>query len=235
MPECEDVLREIKNQSAVIVAAGPTLEQEMENLRDVQEEVIIISVGTVAKKLIERGIIPDYIVITDAWEQMYKQIESIEEEEIPLLLLSTASADIVTHYKGPSYIVYQEGYPLAERKAKENNYKLFQVGGSVTTLALDIAIQSGAEKIILLGADMAYVGEKTHAFSQEGNIRMQEGMREVPCVDGGTVYTGKNLDIYRRWIENRIHGLKGVVVYNASHGARIAGTKEMTLKMALID
>lgn len=234
VPECEVVLQKIFGKVVVVVAAGPSLEMEIENLKDIREQVVVISVGTVAKKLIERGVIPDYIVITDAWEQMYKQVEDIEESVIPLILLSTASASIVKYYKGPSYIAYQEGYSKAENKARENNYKLFQVGGSVTTLALDIAIRLKAKKIILLGADMAYVGEREHAFSANG-VGRTEVLRQVPCIDGGMVYTSKNLDIYRRWIENRICDEKTVVVYNASHGARITGTKEMSLKQALED
>lgn len=75
----------------------------------------IWSVGTAARKLINEGIIPDLIVIEDAQENMYKQVCNLPTEHIPLLLLSTASAQILDYYKGQSYVAYQKGYDLAEK------------------------------------------------------------------------------------------------------------------------
>lgn len=38
------------------------------------------------------------------------------------------------------------------------------------------------------------------------------------------VYTSKNLDIYRKWIERRIEGVMDTKFYNTGEGAVIKGT-----------
>jgi hypothetical protein len=48
---------------------------------------------------------------------------------------------------------------------------------------------------------------------------------------GNIVQTGKNLDIYREWIERRIKEVQGVEFIDATEGgALILGTKIMSLK-----
>ncbi len=46
-------------------------------------------------------------------------------------------------------------------------------------------------------------------------------------LEGWKIYTSKNLDIYRKWIERRIVNVTETVIYNTGNGARIQGTKKM--------
>ena len=55
-------------------------------------------------------------------------------------------------------------------------------------------------------------------------------MRKVEGITSKYIYTSKTLDIYRRWIEKRIVGVKGTELLNASKGARIHGMKEVEAK-----
>lgn len=228
---CCDVLRDIFAQkNVVITAGGPSLDDEIDSLKKYRDNLTILSVGTVAKKLLEYDIRPDAIIITDPQDTMYQQIVEINAEDIPMILLSTASKTIVKHYKGPIYLAYQYGYEPAEKVANEKGYSLFQTGGSVTTTALDVAITFGANKIVLVGADMAYTDNRSHT-SGAGLVEKDfSDYRQVTAVGGGVVYTTRNLDIYRKWIENRIADLKIPVVYNTGRGARIKGTVEKKLR-----
>ena len=235
--EGSGIISKISGKTLIIVAAGPSLERELRVLKEVQrnKDILILSVGTVAQKLVENEIYPDFILISDAYKEMYKQIENIKMN-IPLLLLSTACAKVVTKYAGPCYIIYQKGYQPAERIAEQNNWILFSTGGSVATLAVDIGIRMQARKIIMVGTDMAYLDFKLHAFDDVQGVYASEALREVDGVDGGKVKTGKNLDIYRKWIEKRIwQSGESLRIYNASHGAKIQGTKEMSLWDAVND
>lgn len=235
LPEGSERLEDVIRGSVLaIVAAGPSAEKEIQALKSNRREVCILAVGTVAYKLIQNGLKPDFILITDAWKEMYRQVDGIEGD-IPLMLLSTASADILGYYSGPIYLLYQNGYLKAERTAEEEGYPLYDTGGSVTTLALDIGIRHKAAKIILVGTDMAYTGNVSHAFGLGKDIRLGTAAKRTEGVGGGTVITGRNLDIYRKWIENRISRGEKIPVYNTAHGARIAGTIEMNVEQALND
>lgn len=236
--EGSGIISKIRDKILVIVAAGPSLEKELSVLREAQrnEDILILSVGTVAEKLIENEIYPNFILMSDALKDMYKQIENIKVKNIPLLLLSTASARAAKQYAGPCYILYQEDYEPAEKIAKENNWTLFSGGGSVTTLAVDIGIRMKARKIVMCGVDLAYLDCKLHAFEKAGEVSLDaEGLREIDGVGGRKVKTGRNLDIYRKWIEKRILEESTVGIYNASYGARMEGTKEMSLLEAIND
>lgn len=98
----------------------------------------------------------------------------------------------------------------------------------MTTLALDITIRLGAKRVICIGTDMGYKGERTHAAGVGRNIANKNVLRKVEAVGGGQIYTSKTLDIYRRWIERRIENEKYTEFINSSDGARIKGMKEVS-------
>ena len=229
-PSCDQIGNLFEKKNVAIVAGGPSLDDEIAGIKKYREEMVVLSVGTSARKLINVGIRPDAIIITDPQDTMYRQVEGVDTEGIPLLLLSTASRTVVKYYRGPIYIVYQHGYEPAEKVASEHGYPLFQTGGSVTTTALDVSIGFGAEKIFLIGADMAYTDNRSHTNGVGHEEQDFSDFRQVVSVDGGLVYTTRNLDIYRKWIEKRIVDLSSPIVYNTSRGAKIAGTIEMKLE-----
>ena len=55
-------------------------------------------------------------------------------------------------------------------------------------------------------------------------VENTDGLRQVRSNTGGMVYTSKNLDIYRKWIERRLEGVRYTEVYNTGDGAEIKGT-----------
>lgn len=233
LPECSKLKELFAEKDVVIVAGGPSVDDELESLKKYRAEISILSVGTVARKLIQIGIRPDAIIVTDPQDVVHRQVKDLNAEDIPLLLLSTAAISVTRHYHGPMYLVYQYGFEPAEQVAKEHGYPLFQTGGSVTTTALDVSIGLGAKRIFLVGADMAYTDNRSHASGVGYEERDFSDFRQVPAVGGGMVYTIRNLDIYRKWIERRLSNLKEPVVYNTSRGAKIAGTVEKKLEDVL--
>lgn len=215
-----------------LIAAGPSLDKNILELKRKPSNSIFIAVGTVCKKLLKLGIRPDFIIITDALESTYAQIEGLEEEDIPLLVLSTVYYKIVDTYKGKKYLICQKGFKEAEDLAREKEWMTFQTGGSVSTTAIDIAIQFCCKRMIVVGLDLAYTDYASHATETiNWTISDERGKRIVEGMDGKQVYTIKNLDIYRKWIERRIAEEKEIEFIDATEGgAKIAGMKIMALK-----
>ena len=229
LPECSILKSCFKKRTIAIVGGGPSLEEQIDDMKKYREQMKIWSVGTAARKLINEGIIPDLIVIEDAQENMYKQVCNLPTEHIPLLLLSTASAQILDYYKGQSYVAYQKGYDLAEKRAQELGVQTYQTGGSVTTLALDVALRFGADKIILIGVDLAYTDNRSHASGMGYEIKEGKEYRMVTSTDGRQIKTSRNLDIYRKWIEHRIVE-ENIPILNTGRGAQIAGTQTVVIQ-----
>jgi hypothetical protein len=221
----DDLKKDFQEKDLYIVAAGPSLDKNFKKLKDIGEKGLILATGTVFRKLLKAGIVPDYVIVTDANKRVYAQISGLEENTIPLIFLSTAYKGFAEKYKGDRYIVLQKGYDKAEEFAKDNSYKLYETGGSVATTALDIGIRLGCKKIIFLGLDLAYTDDYVHA-SDTSRRELSENSNLIETVDvyGNKIKTTKVLSIYKRWIEERIKDIKDVEIIDATEGGvRIKG------------
>lgn len=221
-----------KQKILFIVAAGPSLDKNVHLLKKVpREKCIILAVGTIFKKLLNLNIIPDYFIVSDPNTSVYRQIDGIEDIKVPMLLLSTALSRFGTNYKGKKYIICQNEFDLAEDFAAKMGYSLYNTGGSVSTVALDIGVQLGCKKIIFLGLDLGYTNGYAH--STDSSMRVignTDYMQQVKAVDGGMVSATKSFIWYREWIENRIKETANVEFIDATEGgAYIEGTTVMTL------
>ena len=228
-----ELMEQWKGKTAYIVAAGPSLDYNFEQLKQVNKDnSIIIAVGTVFRKMVKEQIPIDYVVISEANARVIRQINGVEEQQIPLLLLSTANYRFGRDYQGPKYLIYQDDYVLAEEAAKKQNGFTCKVGGSVSTVALDLAVKMGCKKIITIGLDLAYTNNYIHASdTSRRNISDVKNLRVIKDIHGREVYTTSAMDKYRNWIETYIKDIKDVEFYNATEGgANIMGMKTFLLK-----
>ena len=229
LPECGALRGRFSRRHVVISGGGPSVDAELEVIRAQRDKLYLLVVGTVARKFLENGIIPDAIIIADPQERVALQIKGLETTGIPLIILSTAPEKCLEGYKGDVYVAYQEGYQPAYEFARENGYTVFQTGGSVVTLAVDMAIRFGAKDITLVGVDLAYTNGRSHTSGIGREITEEAEFRKVMSTTGTYVDTSRNLDMYRKWIEHRIGDEKLLNIYNTAQGARIKGTIEMRL------
>lgn len=229
----DELKTEFNDKKVVIVAAGPSLDKNVNLLKDKPNNTIILATGTVFYKLLKLGIDVDYVIVTDANSRVYSQISGLEDKKIPMLYLSTAYKGFSKYYQGKKYLICQSGYDKAEIIAKENNWSLYETGGSVSTTALDICIQFGCSKIAFIGLDLGYTNNLAHA---EGTSKRDAGelenLRTVPAIGGGTVPVTNLFMIYNKWIENRIKqkDVTMPVIDATEGGAIIPGIQNMILK-----
>ena len=184
LPECSELKNLFYKKDVVIVGAGPSVNRELQSLKKYRSRITIFATGHIAGTLLREGIIPDVIIITDPQPHMYQQVKGLNTKNIPLILLSTASSSVLDYYEGPVYIAYQNGYKEAEETAEKIGVKAFKTGGSVTTTALDIALQFEAKKVIFVGVDLAYTGGNSHAEGVGRRITDTENLRKVISCSG---------------------------------------------------
>lgn len=231
---------EIKGQileEAVIVAAGPSLDQCMDYLRMCKGKRTIIAVNTVFKKLLQNGIVPDYVTVVDSSERMEKHLIGVENEQVPAILDLCAYWRWCHDYKGPKYRVYATyACTEAESYIKQNGKEKWPSGGTVTFLAMEFAYRMGSRKIYFIGTDLSYPEGKSHASGTAYAVQMnEEEMVEVDQVGGGKILTDYVMNRYRRAMETRIAQIgDGAEFYNLSTiGARIQGTVEISPERAM--
>jgi Uncharacterized protein conserved in bacteria len=213
-----------KDKPVVIAAGGPSLENVLENLKSFRDKFYVFAIGQTLDILIKNGINPDAIVIIDPQEAVYDlHIKGHENLDIPLCFLSTASRWGVSKYKGPKYIFFNS-------KDKNNNDDIIiNTGKTVAVAALDIAVKSGVDKIILTGQDLAFINNKFHAGDENENILYSKSTVKVMDVNGKMLETTSGMLEFKRNIEKIIKDNPKITFINCSQGAKIDGTVEADL------
>lgn len=214
---------------AIIVAAGPSLDKNIHQLKKAKGRSIIIAVDRAINALLEHGIIPDCSVTMDAKKPMYCY-EREESKHIPLIYALCARKEIVMQHLGDKVVYNSEHQLVSLLNEILPNLGLTLVGGSVATAAFSIAVELGAKNIILVGQDLAFANGNTHA-SGAVSYKNEEEVMLVPGIMEPFVETIPNLYLYAQWFEKAAKSLPdGYTLIDATEGGML---KEGYINMSL--
>lgn len=231
----DDLFNKHKNLPIFIVAAGPSLDKNIKTLQKIGDKGVILSVGRAIKPLLEAEVNINYVIVSEPSPRLYgMQLEGVKLI-CPIIVLSTCDQNVIRNYKGTSYIAFQKGFRLAEDYAITNHCTTIETGGSVATTALDIAIRMGGNPIVFVGQDLAFTDNKTHAsYTYSQKVMTTNKLRTIKDINGESVQTSISLNIFLRWIQNRIAEENGITFIDGTEGgAMIEGTKVMTLEQVI--
>lgn len=216
--------------SAIIVAAGPSLDKNIEELKRAQGKAFILAVDSAVNILLDRGIPFDAMISVDARKNP-AYLSREECRDIPLFCMLLSRTHILLNHRGKKIFVmggfciddyYQEaGHPFLP----------IELGGSVATAAFAVCVKLGFQKIVLIGQDLAYSGEVTHAGGKIKKIVNEDvGQEEIDGWHGDKVKSRYDWIFYRNWFESAIQQLSGIQVIDATEGgALIHGSEVMAL------
>lgn len=216
--------------SFAVAAAGPTLAENLAWLASSQKQLCIIATNTSLKPLLQAGITPHVVVAVDGKPELADHFASIDRQrcaEVPLVFTPIVHSEILNSWPGPLYCAYttHERYQPLQKLAAHTT--LFS-SGSVTHVAVDLAVKMGAKEITLLGADFSYVGGNSHvngAAQQRTRLSAAEGRTWLTNEIGQRVWTDLVMVGYLRDLERYIAVHPEVAFYRGSpHGAAIKGT-----------
>lgn len=230
-----------QNIPGIVVAAGPSLNKNMEQLKKAKGKAFIIAVDTAIKPLLKAGIVPDMFAIVDALKPLdLVQIE--EARNIPLVTTLNAASEVLEYHTGMKFF-YNEGFQFAERIFLKTGQPIGDVesGGSVATSAFSLLYKIGLNPIILVGQDLAFTDNKSHADGTFKEVMEEEDTSHFIMVEGNCgekVPTRADFKLYLEWYNSYIKGCKeydeDFRVINATEGgAKIEGTECMTLEEAI--
>lgn len=228
-----DLIGELpKNVPAIIVSAGPSLDKNIDLLRQAKGKSVIIATDTAMKFLYAHNIIPDFCVTLDAMKPV-SYMDDPRFMEIPMFTKVESSWAILGKHNARKIFYNCQEYmnKLYEKVGKKISF--YESGGSVATGAFSICAALGFERIVLIGQDLAYEGDRTHAGSLTDRIRgEEEGIRYVEGIYGEKVKTRHDWYLYLKWFEQAIEEVKSfaVVIDATEGGAKIQGSVVMTLR-----
>lgn len=216
-------------KSAYVFASGPSLEDHLERLatrlRESEESPLLIAVDTAHRTLVRAGIHPHITVTMDRYLTA-ERVCPIENERTNLVYFPLIDKNIVSGWSGLRFTAYSK-IPLFEPLLAELPRGVLWAGGSVLHAAVDLAVLMGAEKISLFGADFAFVGGKTHAGWESGELGQDLLRAEhwVKNAAGEKVRSSPNFAGYLSELERYIAARPHVVFHaTSSRGALIART-----------
>jgi len=89
-----------KDVPIIIVSTGPSLDKNIDLLKEAKGRALIISAGSALRPLLMRNIKPDFFAIIDPQDITYNQIKGYENIGIPFIYLVTAASYTVSRYLG---------------------------------------------------------------------------------------------------------------------------------------
>ncbi len=209
----------------IIVGGGPSLDYNIDYIKEKAGKANIITATTVIKKLLNAGVKPDFMIAIDMQARTYSHLEGLEDIGIPLILSDCASWKFGKLYNGEKYLIPTSGMYFSKELYQKQNISCLEISGTVTAVAINIAVQSGAATVDLIGMDLAYPGGQTHASGTMDNATIKtDNLIQVPSVDGKTVGTSAVFMSYIKDVENIIAKYPSVKFINKSRdGAYIKG------------
>jgi len=238
---------------AIIVAAGPSLARNIDQLGALRERAVVIAVQTVFKTLLARGLPPHFVTSLDFHElsaQFFRGIEDVG----PCLLVAEPKATwhVLDAYHGRIHVLHNDWYDDLLREAAPRRGAL-KAGSTVAHLAFYLAEHLGCDPIILIGQDLSFSeglyyppGMPIEQIWQpelnrfctvemkqwERIVRARPTLRKVPDIHGRDTYTDEQMFTYAEQFQSDFARARARVIHATEGGMRLLGTDVMTLREA---
>ncbi|MFO0835142.1 MAG: 6-hydroxymethylpterin diphosphokinase MptE-like protein [Phycisphaerales bacterium] len=261
-PGIADLSGAAKGRPAIVVAAGPSLHRNIEELSrpGVRDKFVIIAVQTVLKTLLERGIRPHFVTALDHADLSARFYEGLSEEDVEgvtLVVEAKANASILEAFPGEVRVA---GEPLLDTMlgagfARERGE--ITPGATVAHMAYYLARHLGCDPVVLVGQDLGFTdGQYYHAhaaihrvWSNELNdfntlemlewqriVRSRSMLHRATDLLGRSIYADEQMTTYLAQFERDfLHDAqRGLSVVDATEGGvRKRHTSVMTLRAAI--
>ena len=228
-------------QAALVAAAGPSLLENIDFIKNNREKFVIFAVNKALKTLINNGITPDFLVCMDA-RFVNKTLYGLEEQlsNINCIMNINSDNEILNNKFKKVFVSFPENDNMIKKMSEYNTFiQPQESGGSSTTMAFVTAVKLGFSKVIMCGVDLAFKGEVVYSTgenyekisSDEMVINsVKKTLTTVPSVKGVDVVTSVDYAAFIHHFEVLIKELNYVSVYNtSSFGALIPGMKNVPI------
>jgi hypothetical protein len=244
---------------AIIVAAGPSLERNIDLLTEpgVSDRFVIIAVQTVLKTLLARGIRPHFVTALDYHEiskRFYEGLTAADVEGVQLVCEPKANPAILDAFPGAIRCV-RDGFAdavLGPALAREMGQ--ITPGATVAHLCFYFAQYLGCDPIILIGQDLGFTdglyyapnnpihhvwGPELGPFNTvevmewQRIVRGRNRLRSAEDQQGRSMYTDDQMHTYQQQFERDFADAPQTVIDATEGGTRKKHTEVMTLRQAI--
>ncbi|MEW6251782.1 MAG: 6-hydroxymethylpterin diphosphokinase MptE-like protein, partial [Planctomycetota bacterium] len=242
-----------RGRPAIIVAAGPSLVRNIDQLHDLRSRAVIIAVQTVLKTLLSRGIRPHFVTSLDYHEVSAQFFRGIEEfGDTALVAEPKVAWQVLRAFRGRTHVLRSAFLTDVLRDAAPERGAL-QAGSTVAHLAFYLAEHLGCDPIVLVGQDLSFSdglyyppGMQVESIWQpelgrfttlemkqwERIVRHRVTLRKVKDIHGRDVYTDDQMFTYAEQFQSDFLATRTRVIHATEGGMRLDGAEVMTLREA---
>lgn len=167
-------------RTAVLLGGGPSLDELIPWVQQQRDQLTVIAVSRICRRLLEAGLQPDIVVSIDPHPVSFDVSKEMLHFDARTLLIHSYHVTplLLAQWHGPA-VYFGERVPW---KSRVNDTNLPNQGPTVTNTALAMAVHLGFTRVILGGVDLCYDRQgNTHASGSNereagpllGNVGLQ--------------------------------------------------------------
>lgn len=257
------LLDKYSDKTVVIVSAGPSLEENIELIKQNRDKFILLTINSALRALLTHDIIPDFCVISEIGgiDTQFQGLEKLNKVKFILHPRTQQSIWELSDYPNLVYFAESDGFSNWYHKKYAETFDLYKTAGTVSILAFYVATQIiKSKKILLIGQDLSLVNNQMYSSSclKEGESisinndvincektdeKTKEFFKKIQLIkitnnQNEEIYTRKDYFEYIKQYEDIIKNelSDDIIIINTSEkGAFIDGTQHLSLKKALSD
>lgn len=209
-PGVQALKNKFPGMPAILVGAGPSLDKNLRYLACARESAVFIASDAALKPLLKHNIEPEFVMVLDPQEEIAKFLTGVPNKKIILIAPTIIHPRILDLWDG-SVVFYNKFAPdipsLVQVQNKMPTVGVLTPGGSVLSVAYDLAFQIGASPIIFVGQDLSY--DKKYTYSRAGEndgqkidgvfMKQPENVVYEKGFHGETLPTLKSMAVSKQW------------------------------------
>lgn len=235
-----------EKKPAVVVATGPSLDKNINQLKQLEGKALIIATESAIVPLTKHNIIPDAIIVLERIPESYEYHFKgrIFHENTVLVALTMLDPRILQDWKHEKVLMFRENeFMNVWFRGLIGNQDGLSAGESVSTMGFDFANYLGCEPICFVGLDLAYSPEgvshsKDSTYIAETDKTNQAFVNyidknpRIPIEDifGNTIFTNELWLRFKDWLEVRLADKPDLCIDATEGGAYVKGTTVMPLR-----
>ncbi|TVR39928.1 MAG: DUF115 domain-containing protein [Planctomycetota bacterium] len=218
-------------RSAICIAAGPSLDSELDFIRQHQDRCLILAVDVVQGRLASAGIRVDFAVNVDSDEIMDERLGEPNHPDTVLVMPLLGHPKMDQRFRRHTW--FGTGavplFALGEEPG-------LRTGTNVGIAAVGMALHLGCQDIVLVGYDAAYPKDSYYSSmvnaDSQAERQLQSGNeRFIPGNSGEPVMSNMLFEIGVQDLGLMLNGYQDATVYNINinhgRGAKIPHTSEL--------
>lgn len=230
---------------AIVVGAGPSLDENTTELRRFQNRAVVITADTALKPLLSAGIQPHLAVSADSSELNARHLVAAGSSHHTMLVAEgSVHPSALGGFAGRTFTFRVSGHePWPWLHTAGIARAELRTWGSVLTSAFDVARRMGCNPIVFAGADLAFTGMRPYCRGTIYDAMWQEWIDKgctseqlmtdyfsrqpevwMDDVNRGQVRTAPHLVSFRNWLVEQTTKDSGATTFiNATGGGILHG------------